>query len=51
MMMNGRPADYHFMTGFFEPGEKRRLDKSKELMNVQGMQYFSTMMKGVRANG
>jgi hypothetical protein len=51
MMMNGRPADFHFMTRFFGPGEKRRLDKSKELMNVQGMQYCSTIMKGMRANG
>ncbi len=26
MMMNGRPADNYFMTRFFGPGSKRRLD-------------------------
>ena len=45
-MINGRPADSHYYTSFFEPGNKRYLESLETLTQVEGMQWCSTQLQG-----
>ncbi len=44
--MNGRPADSHYYTRFFSPGETRNIESLETADQVGGMQIWSTQLQG-----
>ena len=50
-MINGKPADSHYMTNFFAPGTKRNLESLETRTQVGGMQMLTAQLQGGKRHG